>query len=85
MKLSELNNVKVLAAVGGGVAVVGLGMFGALSDMQVSVGPDAVAAGSHMNIGQTSTETTPPTAPMISMAVPSLRGNTPPQGFATTH
>jgi hypothetical protein len=38
-----------------------------------------------MNIGQTSTETTPPTAPAVSMAVPAIKGYTPPSGFATTH
>lgn len=85
MKLSGLKNVKVLAAVAGGAAVVGLGVFGAVSDGQVGTGSGALAAGSHMNLGQTSTETTPPTAPAVSMAVPSLRGNTPPSGFATTH
>ncbi len=54
--------------------MVGLGVFGAVSDGQVGTGSRALAAGSHMNLGQTSTETTPPTAPAVSMAVPSLRG-----------
>ncbi|WP_454791336.1 hypothetical protein [Mycolicibacterium lutetiense] len=87
MKVSGLKNVKLIAAVAGGAAVVGLGVFGAVSDMNAGTGADshAVASGSHMNVGQTSTETTPPTAPGVSMAVPAMRGNTPPSGFAVTH
>lgn len=87
MKVSELKNVKVLAAVAGGAAAVGLGVFGAVSGMHGAIGADsaAVASGSHMNVGQTSTETTPPTAPEVPMAVPAMKGNTPPSGFATTH
>ncbi|MUL84873.1 MULTISPECIES: hypothetical protein [unclassified Mycolicibacterium] len=85
MKVSGLKNVKVLAAVAGGAAVVGLGVFGAISDGAVAVGSSSLASGSHMSIGQTSTETTAPTAPEVSMAVPGIRGYTPPSGFATTH
>lgn len=77
MKVSALKKVKVVAAMAGGAAMVGLGVFGADSQ--------ALASGSHMNLGQTSTETTPPTAPAVSMAVPAMRGYTPPSGFATTH
>ncbi len=84
MRLSGLQNVKVLAAVAGGVAVAGLAVVGAASDLH-SAGFPVLASGSHMNVGQTSTETTPPTAPQVSMAVPALRGDTPPSGFATTH
>lgn len=83
MKVSGLANMRVIAAVAGGAAVVGLGVFGAVSDAHLVT--HAVASGSHMNIGQTSTETTPPTAPAVSMAVPAMRGYTPPSGFATTH
>ncbi|KHO18368.1 hypothetical protein [Mycolicibacterium setense] len=85
MKLSGLKNVKVLAAVAGGTAVVGLGVVGAVADGQLGTGSQALASGAHMNVGQTSTETTPPTAPAVSMAVPAMRGYTPPSGFATTH
>ncbi|MFV8050339.1 hypothetical protein [Mycobacterium sp. 48b] len=84
MKVSGLNKVKVVAAVAGGAAVVGLGVIGAVSDGAGEVSP-ALASGSHMNVGQTSTETTPPTAPEVSMAVPAMRGYTPPSGFAVTH
>ncbi|OLP00670.1 hypothetical protein BVU76_19575 [Mycolicibacterium porcinum] len=87
MKVSGLKNVKVIAAVAGGAAAVGLGVFGAVSDvhMGTGAGSQALASGSHMNLGQTSTETTPPTAPVVSMAVPAMRGYTPPSGFAVTH
>ncbi|MGV0784119.1 hypothetical protein [Mycolicibacterium peregrinum] len=84
MKVSGLKNVKVIAAVAGGAAVVGLGVFGAVSDVHSGAG-ESLASGSHMNVGQTSTETTPPTAPQVSMAVPAMRGYTPPSGFAVTH
>ncbi|TVX96570.1 hypothetical protein FPV58_24775 [Mycolicibacterium porcinum] len=87
MKVSGLKKVKVIAAVAGGAAVVGLGVFGAIADVHVGsgAGSPALASGSHMNLGQTSTDTTPPTAPVVSMAVPSIRGYTPPSGFAVTH
>ncbi|QRY51065.1 hypothetical protein [Mycolicibacterium septicum] len=84
MKVSGLKNVKVIAAVAGGAAVVGLGVIGAISD-GTGAGSPALASGSHMNVGQTSTETTPPTAPEVSVAVPAMRGYTPPSGFAVTH
>ncbi|MBU9766161.1 hypothetical protein FR943_20245 [Mycobacterium sp. TNTM28] len=76
---------KLVAAVVGGAAVAGLGLFGAVSDIHLGTSPARLASGSHMNLGQTSTETTPPTAPEVSMAVPAMRGYTPPSGFATTH
>ena len=72
--------VKMLAAVGGGAAVVALGALGLHQDA-----PAMTAKSGNMNVGQTSTETTPPTAPAVSVAVPAIRGNTPPEGFATTH
>ncbi|WP_243858101.1 hypothetical protein [Mycobacterium sp. DL440] len=75
----------MVAAVAGGAAVVGLGVFGAVSDVHLGMGAQPLASGSHMNVGQTSTETTPPTAPEVSMAVPAMRGYTPPSGFAVTH
>ncbi|WP_019970820.1 hypothetical protein [Mycobacterium sp. 141] len=74
------DNVKFVAAIAGGAAVVALGALGLISHQQ----PSAVAT-STMNIGSTVTETTPPTAPATSMAVPGIKGYTPPEGFATTH
>lgn len=71
---------KVVAAAAGGAAVVALGAFGVLGGA-----PEMTAKSGNMDIGQTSTETTPPTVPMVSMAVPGIKGYTPPSGFATTH
>ncbi|MGV9799304.1 hypothetical protein ACWDTP_14760 [Mycobacterium sp. NPDC003449] len=65
--------VRALAAVAGGAAVVALGVYGAADGQSVQT----KAAGSHMNVGQTSTETTPPKAPIISMAVPTIKGPAP--------
>ena len=78
---SRSTGVKLLAAAVGGAATLTLGVLG------LSAGsPTAVTASSHnMDIGQTTTETTPPTAPAVSMAVPGIKGYTPPSGFATTH
>ena len=72
MNVFERNNVKLLAAAAGGAAIVALGVFGAAAG-----GSSANLAGSKMNIGQTSVESTPPTAPMISMAVPKIKGPAP--------
>ncbi|WP_018599039.1 hypothetical protein [Mycobacterium sp. 155] len=74
------DKVKFVAAIAGGAAVVALGALGLISHEQ----PSAVAT-STMNIGATVTETTPPAAPATPMAVPALKGDTPPDGFATTH
>jgi hypothetical protein len=80
MTMEKPDNVKFVAAIVGGAAVVAFGAFGLISHGQ----PAAVAT-SNMNVGSTVTETTPPTAPATTMAVPALKGNTPPSGFATTH
>ena len=63
---------KLLAAVCGGAAVIILGMLGA-SD----AAPATYMASSKMNVGQTSVESAPPTTPIISMAVPSIKGPAP--------
>lgn len=80
MNVKKHHNVKLLAAISGAAAVVALGTLGLFENGQ----PSAVAS-STMNVGATVTETTPPTAPATSMAIPALKGNTPPLGFATTH
>ncbi|MBU8811469.1 hypothetical protein [Mycolicibacterium goodii] len=64
-------NVKLLAAGAGAVAVVAFGTLGAMT------GATASASGSKMNVGQTSVESTPPTAPPIPMAVPKIKGPAP--------
>ncbi|MEE6168146.1 MULTISPECIES: hypothetical protein [unclassified Mycolicibacterium] len=80
MTIGKPQNVKFVAAMAGGAAVVALGALGLLGHEQSS----AVAT-STMNLGATVTETTPPTAPATSMAVPGIKGYNPPAGFATTH
>jgi hypothetical protein len=77
--MGKSDNVKYVAAIAGGAAVVALGAFG------LSHGQPTAVATSNMNVGSTVTETTPPAAPATSLAVPALKGNTPPSGFATTH
>ncbi|MDV3124641.1 hypothetical protein M1247_06925 [Mycobacterium sp. 21AC1] len=72
MNICEPRKMKLLAAAAGGAAVVAFGVFGAVSGPQTTT-----VASSHMTFGQTSTETTPPTAPMVSMAVPTIKGPAP--------
>ena len=73
---------KMFAAVGGGAALVTLGVLGLQAGAPTAT---TTAKSGSMNVGQTVTETTPPSAPEVAMAVPALKGNTPPEGFATTH
>lgn len=80
MTIGKPDNVKFVAAIAGGAAVVALGAFGLISHEQ-----STAVATSTMNVGATVTETTPPTAPATSMAVPGIKGYSPPAGFATTH
>jgi hypothetical protein len=68
MSTNGVRNVKLLAAAAGGVAVLAFSVLGVAAEGTAS------AKGSKMNIGSTSTDTTPPTAPMISMAVPQIKG-----------
>ena len=70
-------NVKLLSAVIGGSAVVALGGL-TMAFGQIPVGAPAVAKSTTMTIGSTgTTTTTPPTAPAISMAVPTIKGPAP--------
>ncbi|MDH6197469.1 hypothetical protein M2272_004124 [Mycobacterium frederiksbergense] len=85
MKVCELNNVKLLAAVAGGAAAVALGVFGAVYEPAMTSGSQVLAKTTHMTVGQTTTSTTVPNAPETSMAVPAIKGNTPPSGFAANH
>ena len=80
MTIRKPENVKFVAAIAGGAAVVALGALGLMSHEQ-----STAVATSTMNVGSTVTETTPPTAPATSMAVPGIKGYNPPAGFATTH
>jgi hypothetical protein len=75
MSSTNRRNVKVFAAIIGGSAVVALGAINA-AFTQEHAGQD-VAKSSTMTMGQTSTETTPPTAPAVGEASPSIKGPAP--------
>jgi hypothetical protein len=69
--------VKLLAAVIGGSAVVALGGL-TMASGQAPAATPAVAKSSTMTIGSSATTTTtPPTAPAVSMAVPTIKGPAP--------
>jgi hypothetical protein len=64
-------NVKMLAAVIGGSAVVAMGALTlAINNDEVT---PATVASSGMNIGATSTQETPPAAPETTIAVPAVK------------
>jgi hypothetical protein len=75
MSSTNRRNVKVFAAVIGGSAVVALGAMNA-AFTQEHAGQDVAKSGT-MTVGATSTETTPPTAPAIGQAAPSIKGPAP--------
>ncbi|HEV7423428.1 MAG TPA: hypothetical protein VGO30_26910 [Mycobacterium sp.] len=75
MSSTNRRNVKVFAVIIGGSAVVALGAMNAAFTHE-HAGQD-VAKGTTMTIGATSTETTPPTAPAVGEAAPSIKGPAP--------
>jgi hypothetical protein len=75
MSSTNRRNVKLFAAIVGGSALVAIGAMNA-AIMQEHGGQD-VAKSSTMTIGATSTETTPPTAPAVGVAAPSIKGPAP--------
>ena len=77
MHSSKPNNVKLLAAVIGGSAVVAMGAL-SMAFSQEQAGPNMVAKSSTMTIGSTTTtDKKPPTVEATSMAVPAIRGPAP--------
>jgi hypothetical protein len=75
MDAPQRNNVKLLVAViGGGVIAMGA-LSVAIGHEQA--GPESVAKSSSMNIGSTTTETTPPLVEATTMAAPAMRGPAP--------
>lgn len=76
MKSSNQGIVKRLGAVLGGGAVLVMAALG-VALHQGQSGPDAIAKSANVNVGATITETTPPTSPAITMAVPALKGPAP--------
>jgi hypothetical protein len=75
--------VKVFAAVMGGSAVVAMGALSvALDEEQAPGASGGVATGAtfiqgSMTMGQTATSTTPPAAPVTSIAAPPMTASTP--------
>ena len=77
MHTSKPNNVKLLAAVIGGSAVVAMGAL-SMAFSQEQAAPGMVAKSSSMTIGATSTTAKkPPTVEATSMAVPAMKGPAP--------
>jgi|EndMetStandDraft_6_1072998.scaffolds.fasta_scaffold66877_4 hypothetical protein len=75
MSSTNRRNVKVFAAIIGGSAVVALGTVNA-AFAQEHAGQN-VAKNSVMTTGATTIETTPPTAPAVGQAAPSITGPAP--------
>jgi hypothetical protein len=75
MDSSNLRNLKRLAAVVGGGAVIAAGAM-TMAIHQEQAGPETVAK-SQMTVGSTTTETTPPNVEATSMAVPTIKGPAP--------
>jgi hypothetical protein len=76
MRLTNRRNVRVLAAIVGGSAIVALGAMNATL-VQEHGGQQDVAKSGSMSVGNTTTETTPPTAPAVGEAAPSIKGPAP--------
>jgi hypothetical protein len=71
MTVTKRTNVKMLAAVIGGSAVVAMGALTmAISQEQAQPG---TLTSSGMTVGATSTQSTPPTMPETSIAAPTLK------------
>jgi hypothetical protein len=68
-------NVKMLSAVIGGSAIIAMGGL-SMAIGQEQTRTDAIAK-STMQVGATSTQTTPPTVEATSMAVPAMKGPAP--------
>ena len=76
MRCDEPQERKVLAAIVGGSAVVALGAMNAAL-VQEHGGQQDLAKSGAMSVGATTTETTPPTAPAVGEAAPSIKGPAP--------
>ena len=75
MDSATRNNVKVLAAVIGGSALMAMGAVSAI--VLHEAGPTNAAKSTTMTVGSTSTETTPPTVEATTMAAPAVKGPAP--------
>jgi hypothetical protein len=75
MRSTNRRNVRVLAAIVGGSAIVALGAMNAALVQEHGSQQDVAKSG--MSVGATTTETTPPTAPAVGEASPSIKGPAP--------
>jgi hypothetical protein len=70
---NKRTNVKMLAAVIGGSAVVAMGALTMAMNHEES--PPATVTSSGMNVGATSTQETPPSAPATTFAAPAVKAS----------
>ena len=76
MVSAKRNNTKLLVVVIGGSGVIAMGaLFVAVGQEQA--GHESLAKSSSMNIGSTTTETTPPLVEATTMAAPAMKGPAP--------
>ena len=75
MSSTNRRNVKVLAAIVGGSAVVAIGAMSAA--LAPEPGVQHMATSGSMSVGATTTVTTPPPAPAVGEASPSIKGPAP--------
>jgi hypothetical protein len=73
MVSTKRNNVKRLVAVIGGSGVIAMGALTAAMGQEQG-GQESVAKSSSMNVGSTTTETTPPLVEATTIAAPAMRG-----------
>jgi len=69
-------NVKLLVALIGGSGVIAVGAL-SMAFGQEQAGQESVAKSSSMNIGATTTETTPPLVEATTLAAPAIKGPAP--------
>lgn len=74
MDTNRRTNVKMLAAVIGGSSVVTMAALGVAIGQERA---DVLMTSSDMNLGATSTQTTPSTAPATAVAKPTIKGPAP--------
>ena len=75
MDAPKRNNVRLLVAVIGG-GVIAMGALSAAIG-QEQAGQESVAKSSNMNVGSTTTVTTPPLVEATTMAAPAMKGPAP--------
>jgi len=73
MVSAKRNNVKLLVALVGGSGVLAIGALSAAFG-QEQAGQESVATSSGMNVGSTTTETTPALVEATTMAAPAMHG-----------